>query len=57
MTDLSTTIRKLNEALLELHVNCDFSEDELRSECENAIDNAIEDDTTICSGHGSDLIE
>ena len=41
MNDISIPIRKLNEALAEL-VECDFNEDELRAECEAAIDNALE---------------
>ena len=38
--DISIPISKLNEALREL-VECDFDEDELRAECETAIDNAL----------------
>ena len=34
--------KKLNEALLEL-AECDFTEDELRAECETAIDNALDE--------------
>lgn len=41
--DISTPIRKLNEALATL-VECDFTEDELRAECETAIDNALSED-------------
>ena len=45
--DISIPISKLNEALREL-VQCDFDEDELRAECEHAIDNAIPaDDNTL----------
>ena len=39
--DISTPIRKLNEALQTL-ADCDFTEAELRAECENAIDNVID---------------
>ena len=39
--DISIPINKLNEALREL-VELDFSEAELLAECENAIDNVIE---------------
>lgn len=38
--DISVPIAKLNEALTELAA-CDFTEDELRAECNAAIDNAI----------------
>ena len=38
--DISISITNLNEALREL-VECDFDEDELRVECETAIDNAL----------------
>jgi len=41
--DISTPIRKLNEALRDLAAECDFTEDELRAECETAIDNALDD--------------
>ena len=40
--DISTPIRKLNEALSEL-VECGFTEAELRAECEAALDNVLED--------------
>ena len=40
--DISTPISKLNDALQALS-DCGFTEDELRSECENAIDNVIEE--------------
>ena len=39
--DISTPIRQLNEALQALR-ECDFTEAELRAECDTAIDNAIE---------------
>ena len=39
--DISIPIHKLNEALADL-VALDFSEAELLAECENAIDNVIE---------------
>ena len=39
--DISTPIRKLTEALATLR-ECDFTEDELRAECETAIDNVLE---------------
>lgn len=42
--DISAPIRKLNDALAELAA-CDFTEDELRAECETAIDNALDDYT------------
>lgn len=38
--DISTPIRQLNDALRAL-AECDFTEAELRSECDNAIDNVI----------------
>ncbi len=38
--DISTPIRKLNEALASLY-ECGFTEAELRAECEAAIDNAM----------------
>ena len=38
--DISIPIAKLNEALSEL-VALDFNEDELRAECDAAIDNAL----------------
>ena len=40
--DISTPIKKLNEALEEL-VECGFTEEELRAECEAAIDNVVEE--------------
>ena len=41
--DISIPIAKLNQALAELAA-CDFTEDELRAECEHAIDNALPND-------------
>lgn len=41
--DISIPINQLTEALRVL-VECDFTEDELRAECENAIDNVLNDD-------------
>lgn len=41
--DISTPIAKLNEALQTL-ADCGFTEDELRAECESAIDNVIEEE-------------
>ena len=40
--DISVPIAQLTKAL-EMLVECDFTEDELRAECETAIDNAIDD--------------
>ncbi len=41
--DISVPISMLNEALRTLADECDFTEDELRAECETAIDNAIDE--------------
>ena len=43
--DISTPIQKLNEALATL-AECDFTEAELRAECETAIENALEEVTS-----------
>ena len=40
--DISNPNSKLNEALTELAA-CDFTEAELRAECETAIDNVMDD--------------
>ena len=41
--DISVPISELTDALQALVDTHDFTEDELRSECENAIDNVMED--------------